>query len=63
MAKLVFALNRSLDGYVDHMAFAPDPVLFRHFIDEVRGVAGSVYGRHMYELYGIGTKVSPGGTR
>jgi dihydrofolate reductase len=52
MAKLVFALNQSLDGYVDHdhMAFAPDPVLFRHFIDDVRGLAGSVYGRRMYEV-------------
>ncbi|TAN01276.1 MAG: dihydrofolate reductase [Rhizobiaceae bacterium] len=52
MAKLVFALNQSLDGYVDHdhMAFAPDPVLFRHFIVDVRGLAGSVYGRRMYEV-------------
>lgn len=50
MAKLVFALNQSLDGYVDHTAFAPDPVLFRHFIDDVRGLAGSVYGRRMYEV-------------
>ena len=50
MAKLVFALNQSLDGYVDHTAFAPDPVLFRHFIDDVRGLAGTVYGRRMYEV-------------
>lgn len=50
MAKLVFALNQSLDGYVDHTEFAPDPVLFRHFIDDVRGLAGSVYGRRMYEV-------------
>jgi dihydrofolate reductase len=50
MAKLVFALNQSLDGYVDHTAMAPDPVLFRHFIDDVGGVAGSVYGRRMYEV-------------
>lgn len=50
MAKLVFALNQSLDGYVDHMAFGPDPVLFRHFIDDVRSLAGSVYGRRMYEV-------------
>lgn len=50
MAKLVFALNASLDGYVDHMAFAPDPVVFRHFIDDVRGLAGTVYGRRMYEV-------------
>jgi len=33
MAKLVFAMNQSLDGYVDHQEFAPDPPLFRHFID------------------------------
>ena len=30
MAKLVFGMNQSLDGYVDHMAFAPGAVLFRH---------------------------------
>ena len=35
MAKLVYAPNMSLDGFVDHMAFAPDPELFRHFIDDV----------------------------
>ncbi|WP_137930259.1 dihydrofolate reductase family protein [Mesorhizobium comanense] len=50
MAKLVYALNQSLDGYVDHMAFAPDALVFRHFIDDVRSVAGSVYGRRMYEV-------------
>ena len=50
MAKLVYGLNVSLDGYVDHEAFAPDPVLFRHFIEQVRGLSGSVYGRRMYEI-------------
>src|SRR5258705_9309322 len=49
MAKLVFGMNQSLDGYVDHMAFAPSPTLFRHFIEEAQGQAGSVYGRQMYE--------------
>lgn len=49
MAKLVYALNQSLDGYVDHMAFAPDAVLFRHFIDDVRSLSGILYGRRMYE--------------
>jgi dihydrofolate reductase len=49
MARLVYALNQSLDGYVDHTAFAPGPVLFRHFIDHAQGLAGSLYGRHMYE--------------
>jgi len=50
MAKLVFGMNQSLDGYVDHMAFAPGPMLFRHFIEETRRQAGSVYGRQMYEV-------------
>ncbi|MGO7216331.1 dihydrofolate reductase, partial [Rhizobium ruizarguesonis] len=27
MAKLVFGMNQSLDGYVDQMAFAPGPTL------------------------------------
>ncbi|MDP1616249.1 dihydrofolate reductase family protein [Phenylobacterium sp.] len=50
MARLVFGMNQSLDGYVDHMKFAPDPVLFRHFVVEAQGQAGSVYGREMYEI-------------
>lgn len=50
MAKLVFGMNQSLDGYVDHEAFAPDPALFRHWIEQVRGLTGSVYGRRMYEV-------------
>jgi dihydrofolate reductase len=50
MAKLVYGLNQSLDGYVDHQEFAPGPTLFRHFIEQVRGLTGSVYGRRMYEV-------------
>lgn len=50
MAKLVFGMNVSLDGYVDHEGFAPGPGLFQHFIDQVRGQAGSVYGRKLYEI-------------
>ena len=50
MARLVFGMNQSLDGYVDHDRFAPDPVLFRHFVREAEGQTGSLYGRKMYEL-------------
>jgi dihydrofolate reductase len=50
MAKLVFGMNLSLDGYVDHMEFAPGPALFRHWTEHVRDLAGSVYGRSMYEV-------------
>src|SRR5688500_16489228 len=37
VARLVFGMNQSLDGYVDHIAFAPSPTLFRHFIEETQG--------------------------
>ncbi|WP_240231921.1 dihydrofolate reductase family protein [Devosia lacusdianchii] len=50
MAKLVFGMNQSLDGYVDHMEFAPDLELFRHFTREAEGQAGSLYGRKIYEI-------------
>jgi dihydrofolate reductase len=50
MAKLVFGMNMSLDGYVDHEAFAPDPVLFNYFIEQTRNVTGSIYGRGLYEV-------------
>ena len=51
MARLVFELNQSLDGYIDHQELGPPrPVLFRHFIERVRGLTGMVYGRRMYEV-------------
>jgi dihydrofolate reductase len=50
MARLVFGMNQSLDGYVDHMAFGPSPRLFRHFIEEAQAQTGSIYGRKIYEI-------------
>lgn len=51
MAKLIFGMMQSLDGYVDHQEMPPPGVsLHRHFNDQVRGVAGSLYGRRMYEV-------------
>jgi dihydrofolate reductase len=51
MAKLVFAMNVSLDGYVDHVELGPPgPEVSRHFLQQVRGLAGLVYGRRMYEI-------------
>src|ERR1700722_14432920 len=50
MAKLVFGMNQSLDGYVDHLEMRRGPGLFRHFIEQVRDLTGSVYGRRMYEV-------------
>ena len=55
MGKLVFGMMQSLDGYVDGVAdrleFPPPGVaLARHFNDHVRGLAGCLYGRRIYEI-------------
>ena len=51
MAKLVYGLNQSLDGNVDHQKMGPPrPALFRHFIEQVRDQSGFVYGRGIYEI-------------
>jgi dihydrofolate reductase len=51
MAKLVYGLTQSLDGYVDHMKLGPPhPTTFRHFIEQVRGQSGHLYGRVTYEI-------------
>lgn len=51
MARLVYGLNQSLDGYVDHLRIGPpDDALYRHFIEQARKLAGMVYGRGMYEV-------------
>ena len=50
MAKLVFGMNQSLDGYVDHEAFAPRPALMKHFVEDAQAQVGAIYGRKMYEI-------------
>ncbi|MBM7124128.1 dihydrofolate reductase family protein [Dyella flava] len=51
MAKLVFGLMQSLDGYVDHLKLGPPgPLVSRHFIEHVRNLTGLVYGRRTYEI-------------
>lgn len=50
MAQLVVSMNVSLDGYVDHDAFGPGPLLFQHFVELTRQQAGGLYGRVVYEL-------------
>jgi len=60
MARLVYGLNQSLDGYVDHEAFSPDPVVFRHFIDHMGSVSASLYGRKIYEIMRYWEQDDPG---
>jgi dihydrofolate reductase len=51
MARLIFGLQQSLDGYVDHMALGPPgPTVFQHFSEHVRGLAGCLYGRRTYDI-------------
>ena len=51
MAKLVYGLSQSLDGYVDHMKLGPPGAgVFRHFIEHMRELSGCVYGRRTYEI-------------
>lgn len=55
MAKLVFGMMQSLDGYVDGVEGGPQlpipgPRLHQHFNDHVRGLAGCLYGRRIYEM-------------
>jgi dihydrofolate reductase len=55
MAKLVFGMMQSLDGYIAGVPGGPQlpppgEQLHRHFNDHVRALAGMVYGRRMYEV-------------
>jgi dihydrofolate reductase len=51
MAKLVFGMSQSLDGYVDHVKLGPPPPLaFRHFVEHMRSLTGCLYGRRLYEI-------------
>ncbi len=50
MAKIVYGMNQSLDGYVDHTEFGPDDVLFQHWINHMQGISGCLYGRKLYEI-------------
>jgi hypothetical protein len=50
MSKFVFGMNVSLDGYVDHQQVRAGRRAFRHWIDAVAGLAGSLYGRRVYDL-------------
>lgn len=65
MAKLIFGLMQSLDGYVSGVEGGPglpmpDEVLSRHFNDQMGGISGSIYGRRMYEIMQYWEKDQPG---
>ena len=55
MAKFVYGMHQSLDGYIAALSggpevFKPGPELFRHFLDHVRGISGMLYGTRIYDV-------------
>jgi len=65
MGKVVFGMMQSLDGYVDGVTGKlelppPGPDLGRHFTDRVRGLAGCLYGRRIYEIMRYWDEDRPG---
>jgi dihydrofolate reductase len=55
MAKLVYGMMQSLDGYVDRaeggLALpAPGPGLHHYWNERMATIAGSIFGRRMYEV-------------
>lgn len=65
MARLIFGMMQSLDGYIDGPAGnvqlgPPGPILFRHFADYVHGLQGLLYGRRLYEIMRYWDQDQPG---
>jgi len=50
MRNLIYAINVSLDGCVDHTKFSPDQETFEYFIRLTRDADTFVYGRITYQL-------------
>jgi len=50
MRKLIYAINTTLDGCIDHTKFSPDEETFEYFMHLLRDVDLLVYGRKTYQL-------------
>ena len=51
MRKLIYAINLTLDGCVNHdVVGAPDPEVFEYYVNLVRDAGTFLYGRKTYEL-------------
>src|SRR5215475_3659096 len=50
MRKLIYAINVSLDGCVDHTKFSPDEGLMDFWINVIRDAGLLAYGRITYQL-------------
>jgi dihydrofolate reductase len=50
MRNLIFAINTTLDGCIDHTKFSPDPETFEYFTHLTREAGTFLYGRKTYQL-------------
>jgi len=51
MRRLIYSINLSIDGCIDHMkAGPPAPDMFEHYMNLTRGGDTLLYGRKLYEL-------------
>jgi len=50
MAKLIAAINMTLDGFCDHTAGIPDEDLHQHYADLLKNADTILYGRITYQL-------------
>ena len=50
MRKLVYAINSTLDGSLDHTNGAPDEETYGYYTEIIRGSDVFIYGRKTYEL-------------
>jgi dihydrofolate reductase len=50
MAKLIAAMNMTLDGYCDHTAMIADDEIHDHYTDLLRSGGAVIYGRKTFQL-------------
>jgi dihydrofolate reductase len=50
MRKLIYAINLTIDGCMDHTLMIPDEESFDFYIDLLRGADTLIYGRKTYQL-------------
>ena len=50
MAKIVAAMNMTLDGYCDHTSMSADDEIHQHYTELLLNSGAALYGRKTYEL-------------
>ena len=50
MAKLIAAMNMTLDGYCDHTAMSADDEIHQHYTEMLRDADAVIYGRKTFQL-------------